>query len=90
MLILVATDLVARDLYAEDVRFVVNYDYPRSSDDYALRVKHAIRDDGKGRAYTFLTPTQNRNAKELVSILRDAGQEVSHELLKVANQSARF
>ncbi|KAH8035493.1 hypothetical protein HPB51_005775 [Rhipicephalus microplus] len=60
MLILVATDLVARDLYAEDVRFVVNYDYPRSSDDYALRVKHAIRDDGKGRAYTFLTPTQNR------------------------------
>uniref|UniRef100_A0A131Z2I2 RNA helicase n=1 Tax=Rhipicephalus appendiculatus TaxID=34631 RepID=A0A131Z2I2_RHIAP len=90
MLVLVATDMIARDLDAKDVRFVVNYDYPRSSDDYALRVKHAVRDDGKGRAYTFLTPTQSRNAKELISVLRDAGQVVPEELLKVARKTARL
>ncbi|KAL1467968.1 hypothetical protein MTO96_041794 [Rhipicephalus appendiculatus] len=90
MLVLVATDVVARDLDVEDVRFVVNYDYPRTSDQYALRVKHAVRDDGKGRAYTFLTPTQSRNAEELMRILRDAGQEVPQELLKVARKTARY
>ncbi|KAL1447876.1 hypothetical protein MTO96_044196 [Rhipicephalus appendiculatus] len=90
MLVLVATDAVARDLDVEDVRFVVNYDYPRTSDQYALRVKHAVRDDGKGRAYTFLTPTQSRNAEELMRILRDAGQEVPQELLKVARKTARY
>ncbi|KAL1467967.1 hypothetical protein MTO96_041793, partial [Rhipicephalus appendiculatus] len=90
MLVLVATDVVACDLDADGVRFVVNYDSPRSSDEYALRVKHAVRDDGIGRAYTFLKPSQHRNAKELISILRDAGQEVPQELLKVANKMAWF
>ncbi|KAL1443676.1 hypothetical protein MTO96_045888 [Rhipicephalus appendiculatus] len=90
MLVLVATDVVACDLDADGVRFVVNYDYPRSSDEYALRVKHAVRDDGIGRAYTFLKPSQHRNANELISILRDAGQEVPQELLKVANKMAWF
>ncbi|KAH7935551.1 probable ATP-dependent RNA helicase DDX5 [Rhipicephalus sanguineus] len=90
MLVLVATDMAARDLDAVDVRFVVNYDYPRSSDDYALRVKPAVRDDGKGRAYTFLTPTQSRSAKELICILRDAGQAVPQEVLKVAKKVARL
>ncbi|XP_037528312.1 probable ATP-dependent RNA helicase DDX5 [Rhipicephalus sanguineus] len=89
MLVLVATDMAGHGVDVEDARFVVNYDYPRSSDDYARRVKHAVRDDGKGRAYTFLTPTESRNAKELVRILRDAGKEVPPDLLKVAKKTAR-
>nr|XP_037288764.1 probable ATP-dependent RNA helicase DDX5 [Rhipicephalus microplus] len=90
VLVLVATDMVVRDLEAQDVRFVVNYDYPRSADDYALRVKPAIRDDGTGRAYTFLTPTQSRHAKELIWILRDARQVVPQEVLNVARKTTRF
>ncbi|KAH8035495.1 hypothetical protein HPB51_005777 [Rhipicephalus microplus] len=80
--------MMVRDLNAGDVHFVVNYDYPRSSDDHALRVKHAVRDSRKGRAYTFLAPTQKRNAKELIRILRDAGQEVPQELFKAATDIA--
>ncbi|KAL3199830.1 hypothetical protein MRX96_043755 [Rhipicephalus microplus] len=90
VLVLVATDMVVRDLEAQDVRFVVNYDYPRSADDYALRVKPAVRDDGTGRAYTFLTPTQSRHAKELIWILRDARQVVPQEVLNVARKTTRF
>lgn len=36
--ILVATDVAARGLDVEDVRFVINYDYPNSSEDYIHRI----------------------------------------------------
>lgn len=36
--ILIATDVAARGLDVEDVKFVVNYDYPNSSEDYIHRI----------------------------------------------------
>lgn len=36
--ILVATDVAARGLDVEDVKYVVNYDYPNSSEDYIHRI----------------------------------------------------
>lgn len=36
--ILVATDVAARGLDVEDVKYVINYDYPNSSEDYVHRI----------------------------------------------------
>ena len=36
--ILVATDVAARGLHVDDVKFVVNYDYPNNSEDYIHRI----------------------------------------------------
>lgn len=36
--ILVATDVAARGLDVEDVKYVVNYDYPNTSEDYIHRI----------------------------------------------------
>lgn len=36
--ILIATDVAARGLDVEDVKFVVNFDYPNSSEDYIHRI----------------------------------------------------
>ena len=35
---LVATDVAARGLDVDDVKFVINYDYPNNSEDYIHRI----------------------------------------------------
>ena len=37
-MILVATDVAARGLGVDNVKFVINYDYPNNSEDYIHRI----------------------------------------------------
>ena len=43
--ILVATDVAARGLDVDDVKFVINYDYPNNSEDYIHRIGKNFRLD---------------------------------------------
>uniref|UniRef100_A0A3B3ZD29 RNA helicase n=1 Tax=Periophthalmus magnuspinnatus TaxID=409849 RepID=A0A3B3ZD29_9GOBI len=54
--ILIATDVASRGLDVEDVKFVINYDYPNSSEDYIHRIGRTARSQRTGTAYTFFTP----------------------------------
>ncbi|XP_014271235.1 uncharacterized protein [Halyomorpha halys] len=85
--ILVATDVAARGLDVEDVKFVVNYDYPNTSEDYIHRIGRTGRCSQSGTAYTFFTPTNQRQAKDLIAVLEEANQPVSAKLLELANQA---
>ena len=51
----------------EDVKFVINYDYPNSSEDYVHRIGRTARSTNKGTAYTFFTPGNLKQARELGS-----------------------
>ncbi|KAG8276281.1 putative ATP-dependent RNA helicase ddx17 [Homalodisca vitripennis] len=82
--ILVATDVAARGLDVDDVKYVINYDYPNSSEDYIHRIGRTGRSDQTGTAYTFFTPNNSRQAKDLVNVLQEARQEVDPELNKMA------
>lgn len=82
--ILVATDVAARGLDVEDVRFVINYDYPNSSEDYIHRIGRTGRCNQTGTAYTFFTPNNARQAKELIGVLEEAGQQPTKELLEMS------
>lgn len=68
----------------KDVKFVVNYDFPGSMEDYVHRIGRTGRAGAKGTAYTFFTAANARFAKELVSILEEAGQKVSPDLARMA------
>lgn len=92
--ILVATDVAARGLDVEDVRHVINYDYPNSSEDYVHRIGRTGRCQQAGNAYTFFTSNNQRQAKDLIAVLEDAGQIVSPQLRDMAqsiknNQNGR-
>ena len=50
-----ATDVAARGLDVDDVKFVVNYDYPNNSEDYIHRIGRTGRRNNTGTAYTFFT-----------------------------------
>lgn len=76
-----------RNLHADvdDVRFVINYDYPNCSEDYIHRIGRTARSNKTGTAYTFFTPNNSRQAKELISVLQEANQVVNPKLYEIAN-----
>ncbi|XP_078739259.1 putative ATP-dependent RNA helicase DDX17 isoform X2 [Lampetra fluviatilis] len=82
--ILIATDVASRGLDVEDIKFVINYDYPNSSEDYVHRIGRTGRSTRSGTAYTFFTPGNGRQANDLVSVLREANQAINPKLLQLA------
>ncbi|KAM0998905.1 hypothetical protein FF1_005676 [Malus domestica] len=78
--IMIATDVAARDLDLKDVKYVINYDFPGSLDDYVYRIDRFGSAAAEGTAYTFFTTANAGCAKELIILLKKAGQNVSSEL----------
>ncbi|XP_031688108.1 probable ATP-dependent RNA helicase DDX17 [Oncorhynchus kisutch] len=83
--ILIATDVASRGLDVEDIKFVINYDYPNSSEDYVHRIGRTARSTNKGTAYTFFTPGNLRQARDLVRVLEEARQAINPKLLQLVN-----
>merc|ERR1719480_502903 len=88
--ILVATDVAARGLHVDDVKFVINYDYPNNSEDYIHRIGRTGRKDNKGTAYTLFTPNNGAKARDLVEVLTEAKQVVNPKLLELAQCGGGF
>ncbi|KAI4470160.1 atp-dependent rna helicase dbp3 [Holotrichia oblita] len=86
--ILVATDVAARGLDVEDVKYVINYDYPNSSEDYVHRIGRTGRCQQAGTAYAFFTSINQRQAKDLIAVLEEAAQPINPQLQEMA-MSAR-
>lgn len=68
----------------EDVKFVINFDYPNNSEDYIHRIGRTARSQKTGTAYTFFTPNNFKQAHDLVSVLREANQAVNPKLIQMA------
>ncbi|XP_037112147.1 probable ATP-dependent RNA helicase DDX5 isoform X1 [Syngnathus acus] len=81
--ILIATDVASRGLDVEDVKFVINFDYPNNSEDYIHRIGRTARSQKTGTAYTFFTPNNVRQASDLISVLREANQAINPKLLQM-------
>ena len=71
-----------------DIKFVINYDYPNSSEDYVHRIGRTARSSNTGTAYTFFTANNAKQANELIQVLQEANQKVHPKLIQLA-QSAR-
>ncbi|KAF6770031.1 hypothetical protein AHF37_11548 [Paragonimus kellicotti] len=71
----------------DDIRYIVNYDYPAQTEDYIHRIGRTGRSDKKGTAYTFFNGKQPRLARELIDVLKEAKQEVPDDLIRLAEQS---
>lgn len=58
----------------DGIKYVINFDYPNSSEDYIHRIGRTGRSKTKGTSYAFFTPSNSRQAKDLVSVLQEANQ----------------
>jgi len=67
--ILLATDVAARGLDVTDIRMVVNFDMPRSVEQYVHRIGRTARADRDGYAVTFFTRFDRSVAGDLMQLL---------------------
>uniref|UniRef100_A0A0B7AVK6 Helicase C-terminal domain-containing protein n=1 Tax=Arion vulgaris TaxID=1028688 RepID=A0A0B7AVK6_9EUPU len=78
---------VVRTGHVEDIKFVINFDYPNCSEDYVHRIGRTGRSTNTGTAYTFFTPRNSKQAPDLVNVLREANQVISAKLLQLEDGS---
>merc|ERR1719183_2599533 len=87
--ILVATDVAQRGLDIKDVKYVANYDVPKTHEDYIHRIGRTGRGGAKGTAVTFFpadvhTPDVVRMARNIVKAMRDVKQAPPASLCDIA------
>ncbi|GFH09618.1 DEAD-box ATP-dependent RNA helicase, partial [Haematococcus lacustris] len=88
--VLIATDVAARGLDIPHVAAVVNYDFPTGVEDYIHRIGRTGRAGATGESYTFLTFEDGKHARQLATVMSEAGQVVSPELEQLAGSSRSF
>lgn len=69
----------------EDIKFVINFDYPSCSEDYVHRIGRTGRAGQTGTAYTFFTTSNMKQAKDLIDVLREAHQQINPKLEAMLN-----
>lgn len=82
--IVVATDLASRGLDFKRVHTVVNYEVPRTLEDYVHRCGRTGRMELHGTAVTFFTASDLRMARPLIRHIRKTQREVAQALVDLA------
>jgi len=85
--IMVATDVASRGIDVRDITHVLNYDYPNNSEDYVHRIGRTGRAGAKGTAITFFTTENSKQARDLVTILSEAKQQIDPRLAEMVRYS---
>jgi len=86
--ILVATDVAARGLDVDDIKFVINFDFSCGVEDYVHRIGRTGRSNKTGTSYTFFTRENGKYAKELIAVLEEAKQVVNPQLYELSMTSS--
>jgi ATP-dependent RNA helicase DDX5/DBP2 len=84
VLILIATDVAARGLDVKEVTTVINFDMPNNAEDYVHRIGRTGRAGATGTAVSFFTAKNAKMGRDLMKLLREAGQFVPEELATMA------
>ena len=67
--VLVATDIAARGIDVEALSHVVNFDVPKSPEDYVHRVGRTARAEMTGDAFLFVAPDEEQDAARIERVI---------------------
>jgi superfamily II DNA/RNA helicase len=79
--ILVATDVAARGLDINHIKFVFNYDLPMAAEDYLHRIGRTGRAGAKGHAISFVSPEDNSKMRAIEKLI-NKGESSPRETFK--------
>ena len=86
--ILAATDVASRGLDVKEVKFVINFDFPKEIEDYVHRIGRTGRKTNEGyaegTAISYFSSANSRLAGKLMELLKEAGQEVPEQLAQMS------
>ncbi|KAK4993150.1 ATP-dependent RNA helicase dbp2 [Elasticomyces elasticus] len=68
----------------KNITHVFNYDYPNNSEDYIHRIGRTGRAGTSGTAITLFTADNAKQARDLVSVLTEAKQQIDPRLAEMA------
>ncbi len=74
---LIATDVAARGIDIENISLVINYDLPLDKENYVHRTGRTGRAGQKGKAISFVTPTQTRYLHDIEELIGFKIQEIT-------------
>lgn len=74
----------------DDVKFVVNFDYPNCSEDYVHRIGRTGRAGQTGTAYTLFTNKNAAKARDLIAVLTEAKQQINPKLVQLQSTARDF
>lgn len=83
--IVTATSVAARGLDVKQLKLVINYDAPNHMEDYVHRAGRTGRAGNKGTCVTFITPNQDRYARDIIAALKASKVAVPRELQTLAD-----
>ncbi|ORY81412.1 p68 RNA helicase [Protomyces lactucae-debilis] len=78
--IMVATDVASRGIDVKNITHVLNYDFPNNTEDYVHRIGRTGRAGATGTAITLFTQENSKQARDLVTVLKEANQVIPEEL----------
>ncbi|CAF1138893.1 unnamed protein product [Rotaria sordida] len=81
--LLLATDVASRSFDVDDLRFIINYDYPTSDAIYKHRITRIAQ---CSIAFTFFTNEDAKHASALIHILDDTGAMVHPIILQLGRK----
>ncbi len=84
--VLVATDLAARGIDVASISHVINYDMPKTVDDYTHRIGRTGRAAKTGDAFTFVTPEDEGVVRGIERVL---GAKIERRTLDGFDYAAR-
>ena len=94
---LIATDVASRGIDVEQVDLVINYDCPRTKEEYVHRIGRTARAANTGIAITFLTKQEENRINEIENYLetkiselnRPSQETVDHALKDFSNKQKK-
>lgn len=84
--IVTATSVAARGLDVKQLKLVINYDVPNHMEDYVHRAGRTGRAGNKGTCITFITPEQDKHARDIIAALKASKREIPAELVALAEK----
>jgi len=75
--VLVATDIAARGIDIDKLRYVINYDIPNESETYVHRIGRCGRANEKGIAISICEPEENAYIRDIERLIKQKIQTIS-------------
>ncbi|CAG9532447.1 unnamed protein product [Cercopithifilaria johnstoni] len=82
---LIATNVAARGLDVNDIKYVINFDCPKNIEDYIHRIGRTARHNKTGTSYTLCTLDDAPIASDLINVLKEAKQTIPPDLLELGS-----